>query len=112
MGVSSHVRANRAIGRSEGFDSGAGKPEGLPENEVDDTGAASFPEPDRTDRRWLTLEDLMHKLPLKRSRIYYLVHTNQIPHHRIGRTLIFDYDEIIEWVRHDGKCSWISRKAG
>ena len=36
-------------------------------------------------------------LPFKKSRIYYLVHTNQIPYQHIGRTLIFDYDEIASW---------------
>ena len=63
------------------------------------------------DRRWLTLEELLLKLPLKRSRVYYLVHTNQIPHHHIGRTLIFDYDEIIVWVEQDGTFPRLSRQA-
>jgi len=63
------------------------------------------------DRHWLTLEELLLKLPLKRSRVYYLVHTNQIPHHHIGRTLIFDYDEIIEWVEQDGTFPRLSRQA-
>ena len=63
------------------------------------------------EHRWLTLEDLLKKLPLKRSRVYYLVHTNQIPHHHIGRTLIFDYHEIVEWVRNDGTGAGVSRKA-
>jgi excisionase family DNA binding protein len=63
------------------------------------------------ERRWLNLEELLEKLPLKKSRVYYLVHTNQIPHHHIGRTLIFDYDEIIEWVKRDGECVRLSRKA-
>jgi excisionase family DNA binding protein len=63
------------------------------------------------DRRWLTLEELLLKLPLKRSRVYYLVHTNQIPHHHIGRTLIFDYDEIIAWVEQNGTFPRLSRQA-
>jgi len=63
------------------------------------------------DRRWLTLADLLLKLPLKRSRVYYLVHTNQIPHHHIGRTLIFDYDEIIAGVEQNGTFSGLSRQA-
>jgi excisionase family DNA binding protein len=63
------------------------------------------------EHQWLTLEELLKKLPLKRSRVYYLVHTNQIPHHHIGRTLIFDYDEIVVWVRNDGVSTGISRKA-
>jgi excisionase family DNA binding protein len=62
-------------------------------------------------RRWLNLEELLEKLPLKKSRLYYLVHTNQIPHHHIGRTLIFDYDEITAWVKSDGACPGLSRKA-
>jgi excisionase family DNA binding protein len=64
-----------------------------------------------TERRWLTLEGLLQKLPLKKSRVYYLVHTNQIPHHRIGRTLIFDYDEIIDWVNHNGTLARVSGQA-
>ena len=63
------------------------------------------------ERRWLTLEELLEKLPLKKSRVYYLVHTKQIPHHRIGRTLIFDYDEIIDWVEHNGARSRLSHQA-
>ncbi|PWU05363.1 MAG: hypothetical protein C5B51_14860 [Terriglobia bacterium] len=67
-------------------------------------------ETDTPDHRWLSLEELIRRLPLKKSRVYYLVHTNRIPHHHIGRTLIFDYDEIIEWVRSDGKFR-VSRQA-
>lgn len=63
------------------------------------------------ERRWLNVEDLLEKLPLKKSRVYYLVHTNQIPHHRIGRTLIFDYDEIIDWVERDGGRTGLSYQA-
>jgi excisionase family DNA binding protein len=63
------------------------------------------------ERRWLNLEELLQKLPLKKSRVYYLVHTNQIPHHRIGRTLIFDYDEIINWIEHDGNGARLSHQA-
>ena len=32
----------------------------------------------------VTLEDLLKRLPLKKSRVYYLVHTNKIPYHHIG----------------------------
>ena len=60
------------------------------------------------DFRWLTMELLLQKLPLKKSRVYYLVHTNQIPYHHIGRTLIFDYDEVIDWVKRNGNCNGIS----
>jgi excisionase family DNA binding protein len=63
------------------------------------------------ERRWLNLEELLQKLPLKKSHVYYLVHTNQIPHHRIGRTLIFDYDEIINWVEDNGSRARLSPQA-
>jgi excisionase family DNA binding protein len=49
-------------------------------------------------RRWLTLEQLLEVLPLKKSYVYYLTHTRQIPVTRIGRRLLFDYDRIVEWL--------------
>jgi len=49
-------------------------------------------------RRWLTLEQLLEVLPLKRSYVYYLTHTHQIPVTRIGRRLLFDYDRIVAWL--------------
>lgn len=54
-------------------------------------------------KRWLNMEQLLGVLPLKKSRIYYLVHTHQIPHRHIGKTLLFDYDEILAWVEHNGQ---------
>ncbi|MCI0724609.1 MAG: helix-turn-helix domain-containing protein [Acidobacteria bacterium] len=53
-------------------------------------------------RRWLTLEQLLEVLPLKRSRIYYLTHTRQIPFRKIGRTLLFDLAEIQKWLEGSG----------
>lgn len=49
-------------------------------------------------KRWLTLEQLLEVLPLKKSYIYYLTHTRQIPVTRIGRRLLFDYERIEEWL--------------
>lgn len=49
-------------------------------------------------RRWLTLEQLLEVLPLKKSYVYYLTNTRQIPVTRIGRRLLFDYDRIVEWL--------------
>lgn len=51
-----------------------------------------------TARRWMTLEQLLEVLPLKKSYIYYLTHTRQIPVTRIGRRLLFDYDRIVTWL--------------
>ena len=53
---------------------------------------------DDTHPRWLTVQQLMKRLPLKRSRIYYLTHVGAIPHHKIGQTLLFCEDEIIKWM--------------
>ena len=36
-------------------------------------------------RRWLTLEQLLEVLPLKKSYVYYLTHTRQIPVTRVPR---------------------------
>jgi len=47
--------------------------------------------------RWLTINQLREILPLK-SRIYYLTHVAAIPHHKIGQTLLFREDEILEWM--------------
>jgi excisionase family DNA binding protein len=49
-------------------------------------------------RRWLTLEQLLEVLPFKKSYVYYLTHTQQIPVTRIGRRLLFDYDRIVRWL--------------
>jgi excisionase family DNA binding protein len=49
-------------------------------------------------KHWLTLEQLLELLPLKKSYIYYLTHTRQIPVTRIGRRLLFDYDRIVDWL--------------
>jgi excisionase family DNA binding protein len=49
-------------------------------------------------RRWLTVEQFLEVLPVKKSYVYYLTHTHQIPVTRIGRRLLFDYDRIIDWL--------------
>ena len=51
--------------------------------------------------RWLNINQLMEILPLKKSRIYYLTHIAAIPHHKIGQTLLFREDEILEWMERN-----------
>jgi len=52
-----------------------------------------------TAKRWLTVDQLLEIVPIKRSRLYYLTHTHRIPGVcRIGRTLLFDYDAIVDWL--------------
>jgi excisionase family DNA binding protein len=54
----------------------------------------SLPKP-----KWLNIKQLMQILPLKKSRIYYLTHIGAIPHHKVGQTLLFREDEILEWMQ-------------
>jgi excisionase family DNA binding protein len=61
-----------------------------------DETARSFPRP-----RWLNITQLMEIVPLKKSRIYYLTHVAAIPHHKIGQTLLFREDEILEWLERN-----------
>ena len=49
-------------------------------------------------KRYLTVEHLLDLIPLKKSRVYYLVHTGEIPHFHLGRTLLFDREEIRAWI--------------
>jgi excisionase family DNA binding protein len=54
-----------------------------------------------TTPKWLTINQLIQVLPLKKSRIYYLTHIGAIPHHKIGQTLLFREDEIVEWMERN-----------
>jgi len=63
----------------------------------------------RSARRWLNVEQLMTILPLRKSRVYYLTHTRQIPFVRVGKTLFFEYDAIVQWVDSHGESVGISR---
>jgi hypothetical protein len=60
--------------------------------------------------RWLTAEQLLAILPIKKSRLYYPTHTHQNPGvTRIGRTLLFDYDAIMSWLEHNREGQGVSR---
>lgn len=63
----------------------------------------------KSSRRWLNVEQLMAILPLRKSRIYYLTHTRQIPFVRVGKTLFFEYDAIVRWVESHGESVGVSR---
>jgi excisionase family DNA binding protein len=49
-------------------------------------------------QRYLTVEQLIQIIPLKKSRVYYLVHIGEIPCIHLGRTLLFDFEEIHQWL--------------
>jgi len=50
----------------------------------------------------LAVEQLM-KIPLRKSRVYFLTHTRQIRFVRLGKTLLLDYDVIVKWVEAQGE---------
>ena len=47
----------------------------------------------------ITVDELCRLLKLKKSRVYYLTHIEQIPHYKIGQNLRFDPREIEEWLK-------------
>jgi predicted DNA-binding transcriptional regulator AlpA len=51
--------------------------------------------------RWLNIKQLMEIVPLKKSRIYYLTYVSAIPHHKVGQTLLFREDEILDWMERN-----------
>ena len=67
--------------------------------EAESVDATEEPLPKPKWLNWLNIEQLMQILPLKKSRIYYLTHIGGIPHHKIGQTLLFREDEILEWMQ-------------
>jgi len=59
-------------------------------------------QPTTVVKRWLTVDQLLELVPIKRSRLYYLTHTHKIPGVcRIGRTLLFEYDAIVDWLEQN-----------
>lgn len=49
-------------------------------------------------KRMLTVVELAIYLGIPKQRIYVLTHTRKIPFHRIGRTVLFDRQEIDKWL--------------
>lgn len=51
---------------------------------------------------WLDVPQASEYLACPRSRIYALVSTGRIPHHKDGSRLLFRREELDEWVRAGG----------
>jgi excisionase family DNA binding protein len=49
--------------------------------------------------RWLTVEDLMEYLTVKRDTLYKWIDRNGLPAHKVGRLWRFQKSEIDEWVK-------------
>ncbi len=51
------------------------------------------------EKQFVNLGQLIERFPfLKRSRIYYLTNVKGIPFYRVGRSLVFEVNEIHHWV--------------
>ena len=53
--------------------------------------------------KWLDIKQVMQMTSLKKSRIYYLVQTRQIPHSKVGQSLRFREDLIIDWMEEKNR---------
>lgn len=49
-------------------------------------------------KRMLTVKELATYIGLPVQRIYVLNHTREIPFHRIGRSVLYDRNEIDAWL--------------
>ena len=48
--------------------------------------------------KWLDVGELAEILGVPKSRIYYWTSLNEIPRYKIGQTLRFRLDEILNWM--------------
>lgn len=49
--------------------------------------------------RWLSVEEIAAHLGLKRDTVYKWVRLKGMPHHKVGRLVKFQRDEIDRWVK-------------
>ncbi len=63
---------------------------------------ASRIERDGQSTPWLDVDGAAQYLACPRSRIYALVSSRRIPHHRDGSRLLFRREELDDWVRTGG----------
>jgi excisionase family DNA binding protein len=53
---------------------------------------------ERREREFLTIDELSEYLNLKRSTLYSLVESGELPHYRVGRLVRFKRDDIDQWM--------------
>lgn len=58
--------------------------------------------PVRQSASWIDVQQAAAHLACPRSRIYALVSTRRIPHHKDGSRLLFRHEELDAWVRAGG----------
>ena len=47
----------------------------------------------------IDINKLRERVPLGKSTIYTLVENNEIPHYRIGRRILFRWEDIERWLQ-------------
>ena len=52
-------------------------------------------------KSYISVQDLMKLLPLKRSHIYSLIKKKKIPFYKLGGLILFDKKEIVEWFEQN-----------
>ena len=63
------------------------------------------------DDGFLDPDEACELLRIKKSRLYYLTHTNQIPHRKIGRSLRFLKPELVAFMDRDKRRTGDERAA-
>jgi len=49
-------------------------------------------------KEFLSIDELSEYLSMKRSTLYALVESGELPHYRIGRLIRFKWDEVVQWM--------------
>jgi excisionase family DNA binding protein len=62
-------------------------------------------------KEFLTIDDLSEHLSIKRSTLYSMVESGELPHYRIGRLIRFKRDDVDQWMEgHRREVSSIEKK--
>lgn len=61
-------------------------------------------------KKYLNIEELVEYTTLSRSTLYRKVNQNLIPYKRVGSKIIFNTDEIDEWLNNNGRMSQVLPK--
>lgn len=49
-------------------------------------------------KEFLNIDELSEYLSMKRSTLYSMVESGELPHYRIGRLIRFKQDEVVKWM--------------
>ena len=64
------------------------------------------------EKEFLTIDELSEYLSMKRSTLYSLVESGELPHYRIGRLIRFKQDDVNQWMEgHRREGNNVDKKA-